>query len=236
MKILSFDTSAKTAAVAVVDDRNVLATAQITTNLTHSQTLLPLCEQLLHTAGITLADIDCFAVSNGPGSFTGLRIGIGTVKGLAQGINKPCIGVSTLQALCYNYYGLDGVICAAMDARRNQVYTAIYDANGMQCLLDDCALPVEELGEILNQYPSVTLVGDGAKLVFRQLTDKLSGLKLAPPALLYQNAASVALAAFDLLEQSEPLQAEALTPRYLRLPQAERERMEKEQKILEGGQ
>lgn len=227
MKILSFDTSAKTAAVAVADEREILASAQITTALTHSQTLLPLCEHLLKTAGIPLSDIDCFAVSSGPGSFTGLRIGIGAVKGLSQGTGKPCIGVSTLQALCYNYYGLSGTVCAVMDARRTQVYTAVYDASDMRCLLEDCALSIELLGEQLACYPDVTLVGDGARLVYDALSDKLPQLRLAPPVLRNQNAASVALAAFDLLSKEKPLSAEELLPRYLRLPQAERERLAK---------
>lgn len=120
MKILALDTSAKTATAAVVEEDKILCRASVTVNLTHSQTLLPLCDSMLTAAGMTLRDMELFAVSMGPGSFTGLRIGIGAVQGHGPGVNKPCLGVSTLEALACNYTGLTGVVCAVMDAGVNR--------------------------------------------------------------------------------------------------------------------
>lgn len=230
MKILALDTSAKTATAAVIEEDKILCRASVTVNLTHSQTLLPLCDSMLKAAGFALADIDLFAVSMGPGSFTGLRIGIGAVKGMAQGLNKPCLGVSTLEALACNYTGLQGVVCAVMDARCQQVYTAVFRVNGgaPERLTPDEALAIEELGKkLLSFNEPVTFVGDGALLCYEALKDMLSAV-LAPPQLRLQDAASVAFAAQRFLQNGgQPLAATELMPQYLRLPQAERELLAK---------
>ena len=230
MKILALDTSAKTATAAVVENDNILCRACVTTSLTHSQTLLPLCDSMLKSAGITLHDIDLFAVSSGPGSFTGLRIGIGAMKGMAQGLNKPCIGVSTLEALGCNYRGLHGVVCAVMDARCQQVYTATFQVSGgyPQRLTADEAVTIEELCGRLSVYDApISFVGDGAVLCYNALKDRLPA-SLAPPQLRLQDAASVGFAAQQLLQNGGKLQeASELMPQYLRLPQAERELLQK---------
>ena len=230
MKILALDTSAKTATAAVVEEDKILCRASVTVNLTHSQTLLPLCDSMLTAAGMALRDIDLFAVSMGPGSFTGLRIGIGAVKGMAQGLNKPCLGVSTLEALACNYTGLQGIVCAVMDARCQQVYTAVFRVSGgaPERLTPDEALAIEELGKkLLSFNEPVTFVGDGALLCYEALKDMLSAV-LAPPQLRLQDAASVAFAAQRFLQNGgQPLGAAELMPQYLRLPQAERELLAK---------
>lgn len=232
MKILALDTSAKTATAAVVEEDKILCRASVTVNLTHSQTLLPLCDSMLKAAGLALTDMDLFAVSAGPGSFTGLRIGIGAVKGMAQGLNKPCVGVSTLEALACNYTGLQGVVCAVMDARCQQAYTASFRISGgyPERLIPDEALAIEELGEKLLAFNEpVTFVGDGALLCYEALKDRLSAV-LAPPQLRLQDAASVAFAAQRFLQKGgQPLAAAELMPQYLRLPQAERELLAKTQ-------
>lgn len=230
MKILALDTSAKTAAAAVVEEDNILCRAGLNVNLTHSQTLLPLCDSMLKAAGMALNHIDLFAVSWGPGSFTGLRIGIGAVKGMAQGLSKPCLGVSTLEALACNYMGLEGLICAVMDARCQQVYTATFRVDGgyPHRLTPDEAIPIEELCLKLAAFDApITLVGDGAVLCFNALKDRLP-VTLAPPQLRFQDAASVAFAAGRFLQNGgQPLSASELSPQYLRLPQAERELLQK---------
>ena len=230
MKILALDTSAKTATAAVVEEDQILCRASVTVNLTHSQTLLPLCDSMLTAAGMTLRDMDLFAVSMGPGSFTGLRICIGAVKGMAQGLNKPCVGVSTLEALACNYTGLTGVVCAVMDARCQQVYTATFRLQGgcPERLTPDEALAIDELGEKLAALNEpITFVGDGAALCYEALKDRLSAA-LAPPQLRLQDAASVGFAAQNFLQNGgQPLGASELMPQYLRLPQAERELLAK---------
>ena len=233
MKILALDTSAKTATAAVVEEDQILCRASVTVNLTHSQTLLPLCDSMLTAAGMTLRDMDLFAVSMGPGSFTGLRIGIGAVKGMAQGLNKPCLGVSTLEALACNYTGLTGVVCAVMDARCQQVYTATFRLQGgyPERLTPDEALAIDELGEKLASLNEpITFVGDGAALCYEALKDRLSAV-LSPPQLRLQDAASVGFAAQNFLQNGgQPLSAAELMPQYLRLPQAERELLAKTKK------
>lgn len=231
MKLLCFDTTAKTATAAVVTEGKILAESSVTIGLTHSQTLMPLTDGMLKAAGITLSDIDLVAVSQGPGSFTGLRIGIGTVKGICQGGGKKCIGISTLEALAYGFEGLDVLICPAMDARCNQVYTALFDGrDGVGRLWEDQALTIAELGEKLAAFDRpVMLTGDGAELVYKALSDKLPMLRLAAPGLRLQRAANVGFAAMKKLETEEPVSPDALMPSYLRLPQAERELLAKQQ-------
>lgn len=231
MKLLCFDTTAKTASAAVVTEGKILAESSVTTGLTHSQTLMPLTDGLLKAAGMTLNDIDLMAISHGPGSFTGLRIGIGTVKGICQGSGKKCIGVSTLEALAYGFEGMDVLICPAMDARCKQVYTSLFDGrNGLERLWEDCALTLDELGERLAAYDRpVMLTGDGAELAYKALSEKLPMLRLAAPGLRLQRAANVGFAALKHLESEEPVSPDLLMPQYLRLPQAERELLAKQQ-------
>ncbi len=227
MKILSLETSAKTASAAITEEGRILAEVSVTAGLTHSQTLLPAVEALLQTAQLSLTDMDLFAVSRGPGSFTGIRIGIGALKGMAQGTGKPCLGVSTLEGIAANFWGLAGVVCPVMDARCGQVYAALFEGcpEGLSRLWPDDALPVRELGEKLAELgrPAI-LTGDGAELCFRELSAALPGLTLAPPQLRLQRAACVGLAAEQALRKGvSPISAAELMPEYLRLPQAERE-------------
>ncbi|MEG2597793.1 MAG: tRNA (adenosine(37)-N6)-threonylcarbamoyltransferase complex dimerization subunit type 1 TsaB, partial [Oscillospiraceae bacterium] len=190
-----------------------------------------LCDSLLNAACISLSDIDGFAVSNGPGSFTGLRIGISAIKGMAQGLNRPCIGVSTLEALAYNYRGLFGTICAVMDARCNQVYTATFQINGgdPERLTEDTAISIEALSaQLAERKTPIIFVGDGAFLCYNTLKENLSDIWLAPPQLRLQDAASVGFVANRLIKEGNSLlSASELMPKYLRLPQAERELLKK---------
>ena len=222
MKILGIDTSAKTASVAVCDEEKIIISASLNTGLTHSQTLLPMIENMLTAANMKLSDIDAFAVSKGPGSFTGIRIGVSAIKGLSYAENKGCIGVSTLEALAYNMNGFDGVICPCMDARRNQVYNAIFENENRLC--EDRAISIDELKAELEKYDKkIWLVGDGAELVYSKTGEEMENVKLAPMTLRYQLGSSVCMCAFKY-EQISP---EKLLPSYLRLSQAERERAER---------
>ena len=170
MKILALDSSAVSASAAVLDDDKVLGEFFINTKQTHSQTLMPMVQQVLIQTKTSLEEIDLFAVSAGPGSFTGVRIGVACVKGMAFAQNKPCIGVSTLEAMAYPLSMLNGIICAVMDARCQQVYHALFRVNGskVERIYDDCAVAISDLAESLRQYSDETiyLVGDGAKLCY----------------------------------------------------------------------
>ena len=226
MKILSFETSAKTVSAAITENNAILSLGYLNRGFTHSETLLPLAETVLASAKLSLSEMDALAVCKGPGSFTGLRIGISAVKGLCQGLSKPCVGVSTLEAIAYNYRGLSAVVAAVMDARRDQVYGALFEVNGKDPirLTEDAALSVEELkSQIYAIGKPVTLAGDGALLCFERLKETENVL-LAPPLLRFQNAASVGFAA----EKYPLISCEELMPSYLRLSQAERERFAKE--------
>lgn len=219
--LLAIESSAKTASVGVVRDGVVLAEAFQNNGLTHSKTVLPMVEEILKTSGCTLPDLDAIAVAAGPGSFTGLRIGVAAAKGLALAAEKPCIGVSTLAATAYNV--ADGFVCVAMDARAGQVYTALFrmHAGVQERVSEDAALPLELLEEPILAEKSVILLGDGAKLCYTKYEKKHPGLILAPEWLRYPRASGVAAAAAGL----QPTDPAELTVRYLRLPQAERERL-----------
>ena len=222
MLILGLDTSAQAASVALCTEERILAVGSVNVKLTHSQTLLPLCKALLDSARLTLTDVDAFAVSAGPGSFTGLRIGISAVKGFAHALNKPCVPVSTLEALAENLRGLYGVVCAVMDARCKQVYNALFraDADGLHRLCADRAVTLEALSGELALYAAagerILLVGDGAELT----ATAIPGTELAPLPLRLQSATSVCAVAF----RGQAVDAASLMPSYLRIPQAERER------------
>ena len=230
MKILGIDTSAVVSACAVCEtgeNPKVIASGSLNTKLTHSQTLVPFLENIINCAGLDLADIDAFAVSAGPGSFTGLRIGVSVVKGMASALDMPVRSVSTLAAIAYNFTVTDAIVCAVMDARCNQVYNAIFRIqNGIVMrLCDDRAIFIEDLKKDLHNYNErIILAGDGADLVYSKINDGL--IELAPPALKYQTGTGVCFAS----EHCSDISADSLMPVYLRLPQAERERLAKEAK------
>lgn len=231
MYILSLDSTAVAASVALCDDERLLALTTIENGNTHSETLLPLIEQTLDRFGLRPHDMGLLACSVGPGSFTGVRIGVSTIKGLGFGTDIPCIGVSTLEALAYNLIGFDGLICPVMNARRNQVYNALFECrDGMMTrLCDDRAIALAELDEELSKRGErpVYLVGDGYELSCRQLTKSESLFRPTPVVLRAQNAYSVAqIALRSFCEGVRTTHAE-LVPVYLRPCQAERERMER---------
>ena len=228
MNILALDSSAAVASVAITRDDRVLGEYLLDNGNTHSETVLPMTESLLSRLSMTVDDIDLFAVSIGPGSFTGLRIGVATIKGLSFGKNKPCVGVSTLEALAYNLEGFSGILCPVMDARRGQVFTALFRSDGktIERLLPDCAMDLSELNEKLSAFSEpIYLMGDGYTLAKEALTVET---EKTPERLIPQSARSVArLALRDFLAKNTT-DASALAPIYLRLSKAERERAEKE--------
>ena len=232
MKILAFDSTARVASVAVTDGDRALLSYSIDNGLTQSELLLPMAEAALKALGLSFSDVGAYAVTVGPGSFTGVRIGVSLVKGLAFGKDTPCIPVSTLEALAENLRGLDGVIVPVMDARRSQVYTAIFDgADGaLTRLTDDKAIAISELYERLkDSEKKIYLVGDGYDVAYTALTNLgLKGLCETPISLRMQNAASVGRIARRMLDAGEYTTDEKISPIYLRMPQAERERLEKQ--------
>lgn len=226
MLILALDSTAVTASVALCRDETPIASFHIKNGNTHSETLLPMVETVLKTAGFSIDDIDLFACSVGPGSFTGVRIGVATIKGLAFGKNKPCIGVSTLEALAENVVPFDGIISPVMNARRGQVYNALfrYENEALVRLCPDRALSALDLEAELAKYDEpFALVGDGVDEMMRV------ALKIAPerisPLLTDQNAVSVAKCAYRAFLDGRGNTDAELKPVYLRLPQAERERL-----------
>lgn len=224
--ILAADSTATVAAVAVRQGGKTLASLIENSGSTHSVMLLPMIEKALSDCGLTLDDIDVFAISQGPGSFTGVRIGAAVIKGLAFKSEKPCVGVSTLDALAYNLKGYKGIICPCMNARRDQVYTAIFRGDGKNIarLTEDMAISVAELSEKLSGYgEEVYFCGDGYSLV-----ESLTG-NVTPDKLRWQNAASVAAVAEKVYDEAEDktFHPDVLVPTYLRKPQAEREREER---------
>ena len=220
MRILAVDTSAVCASVGVTEDGKILSESSINTGLTHSRTLMPMIDSTLRNGEIDLDSIDYFACSVGPGSFTGIRIGVAAVKGLADGLKKNCIPVSTLEALAYNLQGRCCTAVSVMDARCNQVYCGIFlvDGDEITRLTEDMALKIDELEKILPDYENVVFVGDGARLCHSKL-----GYEIAPAGQLYQRGASVAFAAEKSFSEDKTVTAAELMPAYLRLPQAERE-------------
>ncbi len=233
MLILALDSTALAASVALDLDGHLLAEFTINTGHTHSETLLPMVESVLSITGKTVDDIDLFACTAGPGSFTGVRIGAATVKGLAFGKGKPCIGVSTLEVLAHNALPTNGILCPAMNARRQQIYNALFETSGnaLTRLCDDRALAITELGDELNtQYPDrpVYLMGDGAILVYDALVDTLGDrLHVLPERLLHQSGFYTAEVARRLLASGVCTTDAELSPVYLRPSQAERVRAEK---------
>ena len=234
MKILAIETSAKSISAAVEENNVILADTYQNIGLTHSCTLMPLIDSMLHTAGFTIHDIGLIAVANGPGSFTGLRIGVSAAKGLAWTLDVPCCGVSTLLAMAQNFLCFNGTIVCAMDARRQQVYNAVFHAENGALVrnCEDRAISLEDLyEELLSNDNQKIIVGDGAVLCYNYLISKGVSCLLAPPQLRMQNAAGVALAARKLSDEGKIVSSRDLVPVYLRLSQAERERLAKGLKI-----
>lgn len=228
MRILALETSAKSVSVAVTENGTLLAQAYQDRGLTHSVTLMPLLDGMLKTAGLTLDDMDIIAVAQGPGSFTGIRIGVSAAKGLAWAKALPCCGVSTLEAMAYGVTDFEGVVVGAMDARRQQVYNALFRTeNGrVMRLCADRAVAMELVAEELAAIPEPKLiVGDGAVLLYDFLQKAGIGCRLTSPLHRQQSAAGVALAAEHLAAQGLTCSAQELQPVYLRLSQAERERL-----------
>ena len=227
MRLLAFETSAKAASVALFEDGKLLAEQYQNTGLTHSQTLLVMAEQLLKQCAITAKDVDAVAVANGPGSFTGVRIGAAAAKGFAWGAEIPIYGVSTLEAMALGLGIHDGYICPVMDARRAQVYNALFYVNQgvVTRQTPDRAIALSDLkNELKTLEKPVFLVGDGSILCYNTLKEDVPCLILPPEGRMHQRAVGVGLAA---LAQENPDDPAALTPNYLRLSQAERERNEK---------
>lgn len=229
MLTLAFESSAKAASVALCDGDRLISQVIQCSGLTHSRTLLPMAEDLLKNAETDMKQIDCFAVAQGPGSFTGIRIGIATVKGLAWAAEKPCIGVSTLAAMSWNGLASGGLVCAVMDARRNEVYNALFrieDGRPVR-LCPDRAVSLSLLaGELREMGECPFLVGDGAGLTASFLEKEQLPFRSAPENLRWQSAWGVAMEA----QGKEPVSSQDLLPVYLRLSQAERERQARLQK------
>ena len=233
MLILAFETSAKAAGVALHDGEKLLAECYQNTGLTHSQTLMVMAEDLLKQCGHTAADVTHLAVAAGPGSFTGVRIGVAAAKGFAWGAQLPCYGVSTLRAMALGLGIFEGVVCACMDARRNQVYNGLFRAEKglLTPICEDRAIALSELKEELQALEGpIYLVGDGASLTNRTLAGDIPNLILPPEHRLHQRGAGVALAALEKIKAGELGDAATLEPNYLRLSQAEREKLEKQSK------
>lgn len=228
MLILALESSAKTASTALYGDEGLLAQSFQNSGLTHSRTLLPMAEDLLKNCDKKVSDLDLIAVSHGPGSFTGVRIGVSTVKGLCWAADKPAVGVSTLEAMAWN--GLTApagyIICCVMDARRNQFYNALFELQEGKPvrLCEDRAIGSDELCEDIKKYKkNIFLVGDGAALCYNALEKGGLSAMLSPEPIRFQSAWGVCMAALD----KKPVSAHELLPVYLRLSQAERERQEK---------
>lgn len=226
MLILALDSTAVVASVALCRDETPVASFHVKNGNTHSETLLPMVETVLKTAGFSINDVDLFACSVGPGSFTGVRIGVATIKGLAFGKNKPCIGISTLEALALNAMPFDGIICPVMNARRGQVYNALfrYENEALVRLCPDRALSALELNtEMTEKGEPYALVGDGIEEMARVASKNTP--ERTSPLLTDQNAISVAKCAYRAFLGGQNSTDAELKPVYLRLPQAERERL-----------
>ena len=215
--LLSMDSSAVTASVALTDGDEIIKSEFVNSGLTHSETLLPMITRVMD--GRKYSELDGIAITAGPGSFTGVRIGVATVKGLAFNDDIPCYSVSTLEAIAYNFVDKNAVVCAVMDARRMQFYNALFKVqNGkVERLCDDRAISIEDLRNELKQYDKVLIAGDGAKLCFQNI--ELENCTLADDDKMYQNAVGVAKAA----QNKNAISPKALMPIYLRQSQAERE-------------
>ena len=232
MRILALDSSGLVATVAILEDEQMIAEYTVNYKKTHSQTLLPMLDEIVKMTEFDLASIDAIAVAGGPGSFTGLRIGAATAKGLGLALNKPLIHIPTVDGMAYGLYGYTGLICPIMDARRNQVYTGLYRfVDGeFQVVEEQMAVSVSELIEKLNAYQEkVTFLGDGVPVYREQFENGLTGeYAFAPAHLNRQRAAAVGTLAMKYFQEGKVESAREHKPDYLRLSQAERERAEKD--------
>lgn len=232
MKILAIDSSGLVASVAILDEDQLIAEYTVNYKKTHSQTLLPMLEEVKKMIDLDLTSLDALAIAGGPGSFTGLRIGSATVKGLGLALNKPIVQVPTLEGLAYNLYGTENLVCPIMDARRNQVYTGIYrfDGEKLVSIEKQCAIGIEELLEKLNQLKEkVILLGDGVPVYKDIIEDKLAiPYSFAPAHANRQRAGSVAALATQYYKEGKVVSAVEHAPDYLRLSQAERELLQKQ--------
>lgn len=215
--LLSVDSSAVTASVALTDGDKVIKTEFVNSGLTHSETLLPMISDVMQ--GYSYDQLDAIAITSGPGSFTGVRIGVATVKGLAFNSNIPCYGVSTLEAIAYNFTDENTIVCAVMDARRMQFYNALFEVKDgtVSRICDDRAISIDDLRNELKEYQRVIIAGDGARLCYDNIN--LDNCEIASEEKVYQNAVSIA----KLVENKETISPKALMPVYLRQSQAERE-------------
>lgn len=232
MLILAFETSAKAASVAVHDGERLLGECYQNTGLTHSATLMVMAQDLLKQLDKTAADVTAVAVAAGPGSFTGVRIGMAAAKGFAWGREIPCVGVSTLEAMAVSLGAYQGYVCPVMDARRNQVYNALFRMDCGKCtrVAEDRAISLQDLGEELQKLSEpVFLVGDGSNLCYNTLLKSVPNLVLPPEHRLHQRADGVAILAAKSDSLFDAASGAGLVPNYLRLSQAERERLERQQ-------
>ena len=230
MLILAFETTAKAGSVALLEDRKLLAESYQNTGLTHSQTLMVMAEDMLKASGKTMADVTAVAVAAGPGSFTGVRIGVAAAKGFSWGAQLPCYGVSTLESMALTLGIWQGYVCPVMDARRSQVYNALFSVNNgvVERIAEDRAIALSDLAQELALLEGpIFLVGDGSTLTYNTLHGSIPALVLPPEHRMHQRASGVALAVADKIAAGDPGDGAALSPNYLRLSQAERERAEK---------
>ena len=232
MITLAFDSTAKAASVAALRDGIILAQETVDNGLTQSELLLPMAEDMLKSLRLAYDDIDLLATAVGPGSFTGVRIGVALIKGLAFGKNIPCASVSTVEALAENLAGLSGIVVPCLDARRGQVYTALFRSSeeGIVRLTEDMAIPLTELADMLRGYEgeSIYLSGDGDLGARKALIELGMKTECTPTLLVNENAASVAIVAERIYSRGEAISDKEIAPTYLRVPQAERERLERE--------
>ncbi len=230
MKILAFETSAKSASVALAEDDKLIAEYYQNCGQTHSKTLMKMAQDLLDNCECAPEELTAIACASGPGSFTGVRIGVAAAKGMAWGLDKPCIGISTLEAMAHQAMEFEGLICCAMDARRDQVYNALFitDGKDLARLCEDRAISLEELEKELKNIKMMKItVGDGAMLCYNSIGQTVPDCICAPEHLRMQRASGVALAAYKRLLSGEEFNGAELVPNYLRLSQAERERLQK---------
>lgn len=225
MKVLAIDSSAKTASVGILDEGKLITELFVNAGLTHSQTLMSMVDNALARVSMDIDDIDVFGVNSGPGSYTGIRIGVSAVKGMAFPRETPCAGISTLESLAMNLSDLDCIACCVMDARCNQVYNANFriENGNIIRLCEDRAISMPELlKELMGYSELIYLVGDGAELCYNSFINE-TDIKIAPYRLRYQSAHSVGLLAIKYIERGEAVSPDELVPSYLRLSQAERE-------------